>query len=197
MATVNVEMLGASGIPMTIDVFELDNDTAEDSQSATEASNRKQLWEVAVTLTTAGIYHAHMKTTTGSTPMGSGYFPYKGGDPETVRVGSYAEAVAAAEDGSSLVAIPWNPAWDAEVESEVDDALNAAIAELGVGVPTDTPSIRSALMLMYMAMRNPIGSQTSSPPASLEIYNAAGVMIAKKLFTDDGSDYAEAEMISG
>ena len=31
------------------------------------------------------------------------------------------------EDGSSFTAVPWNAAWDAEVQSEVADALNAAI----------------------------------------------------------------------
>jgi hypothetical protein len=34
--------------------------------------------------------------------------------------------------GAGLTAVPWNPAWDAEVQSEVADALDAAIP----GVPT-------------------------------------------------------------
>ena len=51
-------------------------------------------------------------------------------------------------------------------------------------------------MLMYMALRNKTVVQTSGTDA-LEIYNNAGTLIAKKLLTDDGSDYTEAEMTSG
>jgi hypothetical protein len=95
--------------------------------------------------------------------------------------------------GDHLSAVPWNAAWDAEVESEVNDALDTAIAELGVGAPTATPTIRTGLMLLYMALRNKAVVQTSGTDA-LEIYNNAGTKIAAKLLTDDGSDYTEAEM---
>ena len=95
--------------------------------------------------------------------------------------------------GAGLSALPWNAAWDAEVESEVNDALDTAIAELGVAAPTATPTIRTGLMLMYMALRNKLVVQTSGTDA-LEIYNNAGTKIAAKLLTDDGSDYTEAEM---
>jgi len=95
--------------------------------------------------------------------------------------------------GAGLTAIPWNAAWDAEVESEVNDALDTAISELGVAAPTATPTIRTGLMLLYMCMRNKLVVQTSGTDA-LEIYNNAGTKIATKLLTDDGSDYTEAEM---
>lgn len=98
--------------------------------------------------------------------------------------------------GSGLSAIPWNAAWDAEVESEVNDALNTAIAELAQGQPTATPTIRTALMLMYMALRNQLKTQTSGTDA-LEIYDDSGTLICKKLISDDGSDYTEAKMTSG
>jgi hypothetical protein len=81
----------------------------------------------------------------------------------------------------------------AEVESEVNDAIDTAIAELGVAVPTATPTIRTALMLLYMALRNKTVVQTSGTDA-LEIYNDAGTKITQKLLTDDGADYTEAEM---
>ena len=42
-----------------------------------------------------------------------------------------------------------------------------------MAAPTATPTLRTGLMLMYMALRN---------------------KIAAKLLTDDGSDYTEAEM---
>ena len=98
--------------------------------------------------------------------------------------------------GDHLTAMPWNAAWDAEVESEVNDAIDTAISELGVGAPTATPTIRTGMMLMYMALRNKAVTQTSGTDA-LEIYNDAGTIIAKKLLTDDGSDYTAAEMVSG
>jgi len=98
--------------------------------------------------------------------------------------------------GDHLTAMPWNAAWDAEVESEVNDAIDTAISELGVGAPTATPTIRTGMMLMYMALRNKTVTQTSGTDA-LEVYNNAGAIIAKKLLTDDGSDYTAAEMVSG
>jgi hypothetical protein len=75
----------------------------------------------------------------------------------------------------------------------VNAALDTAIAELSVGVPTATPSLRTGLMLLYMALRNKTVVQTSGTDA-LEIYNDAGDKIASKAITDDGSDYTEAEM---
>jgi hypothetical protein len=98
--------------------------------------------------------------------------------------------------GDHLTAMPWNAAWDAEVESEVNDAIDTAISELGVGAPTATPTIRTGMMLMYMALRNKTVTQTSGTDA-LEVYNDAGTIIAKKLLTDDGDDYTAAEMTSG
>lgn len=96
--------------------------------------------------------------------------------------------------GAGLTAVPWNAAWDAEVQSEVDDAINTAISELGVATPTATPTIRTALMLMYMALRNKLVVQTSGTDA-IEIYNDAGTKIASKTITDDGADYTEDEMV--
>ncbi len=87
-------------------------------------------------------------------------------------------------------------AMQGEVNTEVDTALDTAISELGVAIPTATPTVRTALMLMYMALRNKTVVQTSGTDA-LEIYNDAGTIITKKLLTDDGSDYEEAEMTSG
>ena len=98
--------------------------------------------------------------------------------------------------GDHLTAMPWNAAWDAEVESEVNDAIDTAISELCVAAPTATPTIRTALMLLYMSLRNKSVTQTSGTDA-LEVYNNAGAIIAKKLLTDDGSDYTAAEMVSG
>ena len=85
------------------------------------------------------------------------------------------------------------PLTAAQVNTEVDNALDTVISELGVAVPSATPSLRNAVMLLYMALRNKTVVQTSGTDA-LEIYNDAGTKITQKLLTDDGSDYTEAEM---
>lgn len=84
-------------------------------------------------------------------------------------------------------------AMKAEILSEVNDALDTAISELGVAAPTATPTVRTGLMLLYMALRNQLIVQTSGTDA-LEIYNDADTKIAAKLLSDDGSDYTEAQM---
>jgi len=95
--------------------------------------------------------------------------------------------------GTGLTALPWNAAWDTEVESEVNDALDTVISELGVTQPATTPTIRTALMLLYMALRNRTDTFTSGTDA-LRVYNDAGTIITTKALSDDGSDYSEAKM---
>lgn len=95
--------------------------------------------------------------------------------------------------GAGLTAIPWNAAWDAEVQSEVDDALNTAIAELSQGIPTATPTLRTGLMLLYMVQRNLLQITATEK----RVTNDAGTVITKKALSDDGTTYAEAEMVSG
>lgn len=87
-------------------------------------------------------------------------------------------------------------AMKAEVLVEVNAALDTAISELSQGVPTATPTVRTGLMLLYMAIRNQLDVATSATD-TLEIHNDAGTRIAQKLLTDDGSDYSEAKMTSG
>jgi len=84
-------------------------------------------------------------------------------------------------------------AMQAEILAEVDAALDTAISELGVAAPTATPTMRTGLMLLYMALRNKTIVQTSGTDA-IEFHNDAGTKITQKLLTDDGSDMTEAEM---
>ena len=84
-------------------------------------------------------------------------------------------------------------AMQAEILAEVNAAFDTAIAELGVGVPSATPTVRTALILQYMALRNQLVVQTSGTDA-IEIRNDAGILITQKTITDDGSDYTEAKM---
>lgn len=89
------------------------------------------------------------------------------------------------------------PLTAAQVNAEVVDVLTVdTIAELSQGVPTATPTVATALMLLYMALRNKFDTQTSGTDA-IELHNDAGTQIAIKLITDDGSDYSEAKMTTG
>jgi hypothetical protein len=84
----------------------------------------------------------------------------------------------------------------ANINAEVDTALDTAISELAQGVPPATPTLREGVMLLYMALRNKLDVTTSGADF-LEIHNDAGTVITKKALTDDGSDYSEAECVSG
>jgi len=84
----------------------------------------------------------------------------------------------------------------AQVLTQVNAALDTAIAEIAQGVPSATPSLRAAVSLMHMALRNQTDVNTTATDV-LEIRNDAGVVIAKKLVTDDGTVYSEAEMVTG
>lgn len=80
-----------------------------------------------------------------------------------------------------------------EVLAQVNAALDTAIAELGVAAPAITPTLRTGLMLMYMAMRNKVDVDTTGTDA-MKVHNDAGTQITSKLVTDDGTDYSEAKM---
>jgi len=84
----------------------------------------------------------------------------------------------------------------AEVLVEANAALDTAISELAQTAPTATPTMRTGLMLLYMALRNRLDVDTSGTD-ELQIFNDAGTVIVKKLLTDDGTIYSEAEAISG
>lgn len=62
--------------------------------------------------------------------------------------------------GAGLTAVPWNASWDAEVQSEVQDALDGTIAD---SVPADgtRPSISQALyMLTQFMLERSVSSTT-------------------------------------
>lgn len=85
----------------------------------------------------------------------------------------------------------------ANVNAEMVDVITVdAISEIAQGVPSSTPNLADAVMLLYMALRNKVDVPTSGTD-TLEIHNDAGTRICQKLLTDDGSDYSEAKMTSG
>lgn len=81
------------------------------------------------------------------------------------------------------------------VPNGVGKAIMAALAELPQGVPSSTPSVDEALMLIYMALRNKLSVHKDT--AFKEVYDDAGTRIAKKAITDDGVTYSENKMSSG
>lgn len=78
----------------------------------------------------------------------------------------------------------------ANVLTQVNAALDTAIAELGVAAPTATPSLRTGLILLYMALRNKLDITATTK----EIHNDAGTKIAEKTLSDDGTTYTETEL---
>lgn len=101
-------------------------------------------------------------------------------------------AVDTTTDIPALIAA-LNDISSANVLTQVNAALDTAIAELGVAAPTATPTLRTGLMLLYMMTRNRVDVDTTGTDA-IKIYNNAGTQIASKAVTDDGTDYSEAEM---
>lgn len=82
----------------------------------------------------------------------------------------------------------------ADVNAEVVDCLGTdAISELSQGAPAATPSIKAALMLLYMALRN---AETTTA-SSFTISNDAGTVICKATLSDDATTFTKAELVSG
>lgn len=78
--------------------------------------------------------------------------------------------------------------------NEIRDAMLAGtLSELSQAAPPASPSVAQALMLLYMAARNLLQVTATEK----RITNDAGTVITKKVLSDDGTTYAEAEMVSG
>jgi hypothetical protein len=82
----------------------------------------------------------------------------------------------------------------ASVNTEIVDAVGVdTIPELADAIPAATPTMRTALMLLYMALRNKVDITATLK----EVHNDAGAVVAKKTLSDDGTTYSEAEMAAG
>ena len=96
--------------------------------------------------------------------------------------------------GAGLTAVPWNAAWDAEVQSEVQDALDAAVAEPGQGAPAANASLATKISYIFKAWRNR-STQTAS---QYSLYNDDAVTIdTKATFSDDGTTADRGEVATG
>lgn len=82
----------------------------------------------------------------------------------------------------------------AEVNAEVVDALGTdTMPELSQGVPSATPTIKQALMLLYMALRD----ETLTTENLLSIKNDAGTVITKCDLADNGTTMTKQKLASG
>jgi len=72
----------------------------------------------------------------------------------------------------------------------------SAIAELAQAKPSATPNLETAVMAMYMALRNRLDVEAGATNEK-RIYNDAGTCVFKKTLSDDGTTYSEAEAESG
>jgi hypothetical protein len=77
--------------------------------------------------------------------------------------------------------------------SDVYSAIGGPIGELAQAAPTATPTLKEALMLLYMALRNE-GTTTAT---NLTISNDAGTVIAKATLSDDTTTFTKTELVAG
>ena len=60
-------------------------------------------------------------------------------------------------------------------------------------MPTATPTMKEALALLYMSLRN----QGTTTATNLTISNDAGTVIAKATLSDDGVTFTKTELVAG
>ena len=77
-----------------------------------------------------------------------------------------------------------------QVNNEVVDVIRVdVISELSGGAPVTTPTVATALMLLYMALRN---KRTTSETES-KIYNNAGSAITTATVSDSGTEFTKEQ----
>jgi hypothetical protein len=85
---------------------------------------------------------ATVTTYTGNTPQtGDSYAIVNSGTHGNAAIKGYVDDIGTA--GAGLTAVPWNASWDAEVQSEVDDAL--VVRNLTATVQSDLDNIQTRL----------------------------------------------------
>jgi hypothetical protein len=73
------------------------------------------------------------------------------------------------------------------IKTQIDTALNSdPIPELS-STPNSTPTMKQALMLLFMALRN----KRTSDANTVRIYNASGALIATAIQSDNGTVYSK------
>jgi len=80
-----------------------------------------------------------------------------------------------------------------DLQTAIGTNATDQLAELAQGIPVKEPSLAAAIMLLYMMVRNNFAETETEK----SVYNDAGVEIAKKVISDNGTTYNEDEMVSG
>ena len=117
--------------------------------------------------------------------------------------------VSIADAGADLTTIPWNSAWDTEVQSECADALtaygastptdvltqvNAALDAAGTElttIPTTTGTIRQKLNFLFQYFRNKKTITTTTETLKKE---DASTTLGTATVSDDGTTFTKGEM---
>jgi hypothetical protein len=141
---------------------------------------------VAITISKNGAAFGNPSAgATNATEIASGWYYVDLSTTDTATLGPLAvRGTATASDDAGA---------NFRVVSNVSAGFDGAMAELAQATPAATPSWQAALMLLYMMTRN----QLNVTATQKSIYNDAGTVIAKKVLSDDGTTYSEAEAVSG
>jgi len=95
--------------------------------------------------------------------------------------------------GAALTAIPWNASWDAEVQSECSDALVAHTPTITVVSPVAADG--SATVVIGDDYSNTDGlalSWSITNPGSVDLTSATVTLVAQGAVASDGSDFSKA-----
>jgi len=97
--------------------------------------------------------------------------------------------------GAGLTAIPWNAAWDAEVQSEVVDALNVdTYAEPGQETPAATNTLVKKIGYIFKFLRNKL----TATATQISVYNDDGTTVGQKsTISDDATTFTRGEFGTG
>lgn len=94
--------------------------------------------------------------------------------------------------GAGLTAVPWNAAWDAEVQSEVEDALTGANTELAT-VPTTTGGLRAMIQFLFEKVRNK-GTMNKTTGVETLFKEDSSTALGTATHADDGTVVSRGEM---
>ena len=70
----------------------------------------------------------------------------------------------------------------ASVKTQIDTSLGSDVIPELSGVPSSTPTMKTALMILFMALRN----KRTTNATSVNIYNASGALITSAVQSDNG-----------
>ncbi len=80
---------------------------------------------------------------------------------------------------------------EANVLTQVNAALDDTVPELGIGTPSASPTLRTAISFLYMALRNKRLTDANQD----DIHNDAGAVICSAVLSDDTLEFIKAEYI--